>query len=466
MNESKEKNMILNDGKLKTCLSLSFPAVVAMLLYGLNTVFDGMFVGRLVGEEALAGVSIVYPLTQVALGLGSLVGVGAGSYLSILIGENNRDVQRKILGNANALILILSGCTMVFGFLLMDPLLDLIGAKGNNLAYAKEYYTVTLFGAVVWIGGLAYNMVVRAEGKMNVAALMMGIGMVVNIIANYILMAIFNMGVVGAAHGTNMAMLVYCLLFFIYCRRKKASFETNELKLYFHKDVMKEIVSIGMPSFIMTIMTVIQGIIILKALNVYGTTSDVSFYGMVFRIMNLLMTPIYGLMRALQPAVGINYGAKKIDRVIGFYKVFSAVAFLLILPMWLVSIIAPEWVLHLMLPQGEFGARNLTYFRVIILILPMLCVVLTAMTFFPAIKKPKPAMLVGIGRQLFLYIPLMIILPKFFGIGAIYYGSFAIDLGVTIAVAMLILKEFKTLRENDHEDLGRIHFKELPVKNT
>ena len=452
MNESKEKDMILNEHMLKTCLKLSLPAVIAMLLYGLNTVFDAIFVGRLVGEEALAGVSIVYPLTQIALGLGSLVGVGAGSYLSILIGENNKGVQRRILGNSNTLIIFLSIFTFVFGFLFMDPLLKLIGASGNNLVYAKEYYSVTLFGAVFWIAGLAYNMVVRAEGKMNKAAVMMGIGMVVNIIVNYILMAIFNLGVKGAAWGTNIAMFVYVLLFFIYCQRKEASFETNEKKFYFDKKIIKEIVSIGTPSFIMTIMTVIQGLIILKALNTYGTTSDVSFYGMVFRVLNLLMTPIYGLMRALQPAVGINYGARKMDRVVGFYKVFSAVAFVLILPMWLLSIIAPEFVLHLMLPTGNFSATNLNYFRIIILVLPMLCLVLTAMTFYPAIKKPKPAMFLGIGRQLFLYIPLMIILPKLFGIGGIYYGSFAIDFAITFILVIMIKKEFKLLRRAKNEE--------------
>lgn len=340
---------------------------------------------------------------------------------------------------------------MGFGFLLMNPLLGLIGASGNNLAYAKEYYSITLLGAVFWIGGFAYNMVVRAEGKMTMAAIMMGIGMVVNIIANYIFMVVFDMGVKGPAQGTNIAMFVYCLLFFIYCRRKKASFETNETKFYFDKDIIKEIVNIGIPSFIMTIMTVIQGLIILKALNTFGTTSDESFYGMVFRILNLLMTPIYGLMRALQPAVGINYGARKMDRVIGFYKVFSAVAFVLILPMWLTSIAAPEFVLHLMLPTGEFGRANLNYFRIIILILPMLCLVLTAMTFFPAIKKTKPAMWLGIGRQLFLYIPLMIILPRIFGIGSIYYGSFAIDFCLTFLVIVMMVKEFRILRNINNE---------------
>ncbi|WP_312667587.1 MATE family efflux transporter [Tissierella praeacuta] len=446
MEMSREKNMILQDNMWKTCIKLSLPAVIAMVLYGLNTVFDAIFVGRYVGETAFAGVSIIYPLTQIPLGLGSLVGVGAGSYLSILIGENNKDIQKRLIGNSNTLMIILTVLTMVLGFLFMNPLLKIMGASGEELIYGKNYYMITLIGSIFWIGGLAYNMIVRAEGKMKSAAIMMGIGMVVNIIANYILMAIFNFGVKGAAWGTNIAMLVYVLLYFNYCRKGKSSFETNENKFYFEKDIIKEIISLGVPSFIMTIMTVIQGVIILRALNNYGTTSDVAFYGMVFRILNLLMTPIYGLMRALQPAVGINYGARQVDRVIGFYKVFVFVAFILVLPVWSISMAAPSSILNLMLPDVTFTIQNLNYFRAIIAIVPLLCIVLTAMTFYPAIKKPKPAMLFGIGRQLFLYIPLMIILPKIFGVASIYYGSLAIDLGLALVIVVLLKKEFRILR--------------------
>ncbi|MBU5255341.1 MATE family efflux transporter [Tissierella praeacuta] len=446
MEMSREKNMILQDNMWKTCIKLSLPAVIAMVLYGLNTVFDAIFVGRYVGETAFAGVSIIYPLTQIPLGLGSLVGVGAGSYLSILIGENNKDIQKRLIGNSNTLMIILTVLTMVLGFLFMNPLLKIMGASGEELIYGKNYYMITLIGSIFWIGGLAYNMIVRAEGKMKSAAIMMGIGMVVNIIANYILMAIFNFGVKGAAWGTNIAMLVYVLLYFNYCRKGKSSFETNENKFYFEKDIIKEIISLGVPSFIMTIMTVIQGVIILRALNNYGTTSDVAFYGMVFRILNLLMTPIYGLMRALQPAVGINYGARQVDRVIGFYKVFVFVAFILVLPVWSISMAAPSSILNLMLPDVTFSIQNLNYFRAIIAIVPLLCIVLTAMTFYPAIKKPKPAMLFGIGRQLFLYIPLMIILPKIFGVASIYYGSLAIDLGLALVIVVLLKKEFRILR--------------------
>ena len=251
---NKEKEMILKENLWKVCYRLSLPAIIAMVLYGLNVIFDGVFVGRLVGETAFAGISIVYPLTQLSLGLGSLVGVGAGSYLSILIGEDDKETQGKIVGNANMISIAVTVVMMFFGFVFMKPLLKSIGAEGEVLSYAASYFRITLIGSIFWIIGLAYNMIVRAEGKMKTAAFMMGIGLVVNIISNYILMKIFNMGVAGAAWGTNIGMFIYALLFVIYCKRGKASFNANIFTLRADKEIIQEIVSLGMSSLIMSVM--------------------------------------------------------------------------------------------------------------------------------------------------------------------------------------------------------------------
>lgn len=444
---NREKEMILKDNLWKVCYRLSLPAIIAMILYGLNVIFDGVFVGRLVGETAFAGISIVYPLTQLSLGLGSLVGVGAGSYLSILLGENDRETQGKILGNANLISVIVTVIIMIVGFVFMTPLLKAIGAEGEVLSYAITYFKITLIGSIFWIVGLAYNMIVRAEGKMKTAAVMMGIGLVVNIISNYVLMKIFNMGVAGAAWGTNIGMFVYALLFIIYCKRGKASFKTNVFSIKADRDIIKKIVSLGMPSLIMSIMGIIQGVIILRALRAYGSELDITFYGAVFRIFNFSLTPIYGLMRALQPVAGINYGAEKYERSIKSFKIFSFVSLIIMLPFWLLSMIDPNLVLGSMLPQVTFDSEYIFSFRIFMSIAPLLSVTMTAMTFWPSIKKATPAMVIGLGRQLFLYIPFMIILPRIFGIQSIYVGSFAIDVLLSVIVILMLSKNFKELRE-------------------
>ena len=444
---NKEKELILNDNLWKVCCRLSLPAIIAMILYGLNVIFDGIFVGRLVNETAFAGLSIVYPLTQLSLGLSSLVGVGAGSYLSILLGNDDKEMQGKLLGNANLISIVATVVMILFGFIFMNPMLRALGAEGEVLSYAVSYYRVTLIGSVFWIIGLAYNMIVRAEGKMKTAAIMMGIGLIVNIISNYVLMAILKLGVAGAAWGTNIGMFVYALLFVIYCKSGKVSFNANVFTINTDRDVIKEIISLGMPSLIMSVMGIIQGIIILRALKAFGTELDITFYGAVFRIFNFSLTPIYGLMRALQPVAGINYGAKQYERSISSFKIFSFVALIVMLPFWILSMISPSLVLGSMLPQVSFGAEYIFCFRVFMTIAPLLSVTMTAMTFWPSIKKGKPATLIGLGRQLFLYIPLMIILPRIFGIQSIYVGSLAIDVFLSIIVIFMLAQNFKELRE-------------------
>jgi len=451
MDKDKQKNMILEENLWKVMIKLSWPAVIAMVLYGLNTVFDAIFVGRFVGETALAGVSLAYPLSQLALGFGSLVGVGAGSALSIALGANDQVLQKKLLGNVNYLNFVFGALLTVSGLLFAAPLVKMMGGSGAELGFGVDYFRVTLYGSFFWIAGLSGNMVVRSEGKMGSAAIMMAIGLVVNIIANYILIVVFGFGVKGAAWGTNLGMLVYTVVFFIYASGKRISFEAKPFVFSRDKDIVKIIMSNGIPSLIMTVMTLIQGIVVFNALSRYGTIGDLAFYGIAYRIFTFMMTPIFGLMRALQPAIGINFGAEKYDRVISSFKIFGVAATILMFPFWASMMIAPQFFLNIMLPARQFLASDLANFRIFMALLPVLPVIFMAMTFFPAINNGKPASVMGIARQLVFYIPLMLTLPRFFGVSWVYKGAFLIDLMICIWVFFMVNGEFRKLRKKDNQ---------------
>lgn len=449
MNKNEQKRMILNDNLWKVMFKLSWPAVIAMVLYGLNTVFDAIFVGRFVGETALAGVSLAYPLTQISLGLGSLIGVGAGSALSIALGADDHDTQKKLLGNVNYLNIIFGLIFTVLGLIFATGFVKMMGGNGEELAYGVNYFRVTLYGGIFWIAGLAGNMIVRAEGKMKSAAVMMGIGLIVNIVANYILIVIFNLGVEGAAIGTNIGMLVYTLSSFIYFSGKRASFDAIPFSIRRDKKIIKSIISMGVPSFIMTVMSLIQAIVVLNAITRFGTISDIAFYGIVFRIFTFMLTPIFGLMRALQPVIGINYGAIKYERVIKSFKIFAVAGVLIMLPFWILIMLSPQTMLNLMLPGKEFLGSNIANFRIFMALLPILPIIFMTLTFFPAINNGKPASIIGIARQLVFYVPVMLTLPRLFGIQWVYIGSFLIDVIITLWALTLVLKEFKKLRNKN-----------------
>lgn len=449
MEKDKQKNMMLNDNIWHVMLKLSWPAVIAMVLYGLNTVFDAIFVGRFVGETALAGISLAYPLSQISLGFGSLVGVGAGTALSIALGANDYVTQKKILGVLNYLNIVFGLGLTVLGLIFCKPLVMMMGGSGEELIFGVDYFRVTLYGSIFWIAGLSGNMVVRSEGKMGSAAIMMAIGLVVNIIANYLLIVVLGFGVKGAAWGTNLGMFVYLLVFFIYASGKRISFEAKPFSVSRDKSIVKIIVSNGIPSLIMTVMTLVQGIVVLNALSRFGTTSDIAFYGITYRIFMFMLTPIFGLMRALQPAVGVNFGAEKYQRVISSFKIFGVAATILMAPFWAVMMVNPELILHLMLPAKVFFASDIRNFRFFMALLPVLPVLFMALTFFPAINKGAPASIMGITRQLVFYVPVMLILPRFFGVQWVYIGSFLIDMVIIIWVFFMVTSEFRHLRRGD-----------------
>lgn len=445
-NGQKQKEFILNANLWKVMFNLSWPAIIAMTLYGLNAVVSAAFVGKFVGDVALAGVSVAYPLTQISVGFGSFIGVGAGSVLSIALGRKDKRTQLRLLGTVNCLSLLVTTAYMAIGLAFSTQLVKIMGGTGEVLLLGESYFKITVIGTFFWVYGLAANMIVRAEGKMKSAAVIMGIGLVVDVLANYVLVAKLGLGVEGAAWATNIGMLVYTLLGWVYFGSGLASFKTRILLFYWDRTIATSIIRLGLSSFISVAMALAQGLIVFNALAQYGTVLETAFYGVVYRIFVFALTPIYGLLTALKPVVGINYGAGQYERVIRSYKLFTVGAMLLTLPFWIISIVSPAFVLGLMLPDQAFSGTQLMYLRIYMAIMPLLSAIFMAMSFFPSINKGKPAIMIGLARQMVLYVPVMMVLPKMMGVSGIYFGSLAIDAIIVLWTVFMVKKEFSLLR--------------------
>ena len=432
--------------------SLSLPAIAAMVLFGLNAFMDTVYIGQLLNETALAGVALAYPLTSIMMGLGSWAGTGAGNLLSIAIGKDDTDTQEKLLGNATLFIL---GSSLIFtlpGFFAAEPFIRLMGGRGEVLEYGVEYFKIAMIGAPLWVYGLSLNFIVRGEGKMKQAAVMMSYGLGLNLILSPLFMGVFNMGVAGAAWGTNFGMLVYCIVGYRYFKRGKASFPAKIHLLTFDKSVFSSITKLGFPGFIMSIMGLIQAVVVFNAIVRVGTESDLAFFAAANRIQLFLMTPLFGLMRALQPVVGVNYGARKYDRAKKAYNLFTRTGFFIIFPFWVFMMVFPELSIRLVLPDMAFTATDIFHFRVYMIMLPVLPVVFMSLTFLPAIEKPTFASLIGMARQLIFYVPVMWFLPSILGMKGIYYGATGIDLVVTLFLVAAVWWEMR--RMGDEESMG------------
>lgn len=445
---NQQKEFILNEKLNKVLWKLSLPAIAAMVLFGLNAFLDTVFVGQLINETALAGVSLAYPLTGIMLGLGSLAGTGAANALSIALGANDTAVQKKLLGNATFMMIVSTAIFAVPAYWFAKPLIQMMGGSGAILQEGVTYFRVTLLGSFFWVYGLGLNFIVRGEGKMKQAALMMIYGLVVNIILNPIFIKVFHWGVAGAAWATNIGMIVYCLTEYRYFIAGKASFEAKVWSISYDQTIFKAIFSMGMPGFIMSMMGLIQAIVVFNALSNFGTERDLVFFAAANRIILFLMMPLFGLMRALQPVLGISFGAGDYTRVKQSFILFTKAGFYIVTPFWLLLTLFPEGALHLILPTMVFVPEDLFNFRVYVLVLPALPLVFNALTLFPSINKGKYGSIIGLARQIVFYVPAMLLLPRLLGVKWVYFGATTIDLVLTLWVLGIVSRLFKKLHQN------------------
>lgn len=256
-------------------------------------------------------------------------------------------------------------------------------------------------------------------------------------------------GVAGAAWATNMAMMIYTLLGVWYYAGGRASFRTKFWSIQPNTAIIKETLSLGMPGFIMMVMIVIQNIVVFNALANYGTEADITFFTAVNRFYILLNTPLWGLMRALQPVAGMNYGAKNYQRSIKAYRLFSFVGLAILLPFWLFVMLYPAGVLGVMIPHTPFLASQLFDFRIYMSVLLVLPFVFMAMVWFPAIEQAKPATVISLLRQVVFYIPILLFVPPILGVRSIYWASAAIDWVIFVLILYAVAKSIAKLRKQD-----------------
>lgn len=442
-----QREFLLTNPLAKVMWSLALPAIAAMLLYGLNAFMDTVFVGQLMNEAALAGIAIAYPLVGLTMGLANLSGTGAANLLSIAIGEEDEATQAKILPNQNLIVLLTSLCYAVPSYVFAPQMMAIMGGEGEVLVYGVTYFRAALWAAPLWTYGLSLNFIIRGEGKMKVAARMMAYGLGLNLILTPIFIKYLGMGIAGAAWASNFGMLVYCIAEVRYFRTGRASFSSDVTSLAFDAAVFKRILTLGFPGFIIGMMGLIQAIVVFNA--IVGVSPDgerdLAFFAAANRIMLLLMTPLFGLMRALQPIAGVNYGAGQMDRAKDAYWLFVRTGFYIVFPFWVFMNAFPELSLRLVLPGFEFTPADLTYFHLYMFILPILPLVFNALTWLPAVDRPRYASYVGVARQLVFFVPVMLILPRFFGLDGVYFGATGIDVVVTVWLVYLVRRAMRAM---------------------
>ena len=440
----------------KLLIKFSTPAIVGMLVNALYGAVDTMFVGKFVNAKALAGVGFTFPVTNIIMAFGMLVGIGAAARISIALGSKKKIRAEKILGNAIILMVIISLLISITGVIFAGLIMKFFGASGEVENYALIFIRIMLAGSVFQIVGLGLNNVVRSTGSPKIAMITMIIGGVVNIILDYIFIVPLKMGVAGAAYATIIAQAISCIWVVAYFFGKGSLLKIKISNLKLSMPIVLSIISIGMAPFFLQIAASIIQVILNKQITDYSfqNYNAVSAMAIISRLAMILLMPIFGINQGVQPIIGYNYGAKQYDRVKEALKLAMIAATVICVLDFAIIQLLPDKLLGLFTDiekDKEVITIGTNAMRIYCLGFSMIGFQVIASSFFQSIGKAGMSMVLSLSRQVGLLIPLLIILPMLLGLKGIWIAAPVSDFLAFAISIFMIRRELKNLDKRKME---------------
>jgi len=427
-------------------IRFSIPGIVGMLVNALYNIVDRIFVGRGVGSLGIAGTTVAFPIMLITMAFSMLIGIGASSLISIRLGQKKQAEAELIAGNAVVMLLLIA---IIFsGSLLavLNPLLNLLGTSADVLPYARDYLRIILLGTVFVTLSFGVNNFIRAEGNPRIAMYTMLIGAVFNVALDYLLIFIIPLGIKGAAWATNISQAISCLWVLSYFFSGKGLLKVQKKNFQLDKRIMEKIFIMGLPPFAMQLVNSLQQVILVKSLSVYGGDLAISAMGIIFSVSTILVMPVIGINQGAQPIIGYNYGARNYARVKEALKDAILGATLVVVTGYVLVRSFPQQIIGLfnkndveLIALGVHGL--LTFFS----FLPVIGFQIVCANYFQAVGKPKQATFLNLSRQLLLFIPTLLILPRFWGLEGIWWTAPVADLGSCILTGTWIFHELRNL---------------------
>src|SRR5690554_1685466 len=440
------RNRMLEKEKIgRLLIKLSVPATVSMMVNALYNIVDTIFIGRGIGYLAIGGLTIAFPVQMLIMAASLMIGVGAASVISRSLGAKNQERAERAAGNSFLSVSIFGGLICLLGSVLLEPLLRIFGATPELLPYAKEYLQVILIGSLYFPFVVSSNNLIRAEGKAKVAMFSMLIGAVLNIILDYIFIFPLRMGIFGAAFATILSQLASAVFIFTYFRNGHSALQVRLRHFKPDWGILREITTVGFASFARNSAGSLVIVIVNNLLGVYGGNLAISVYGIMQRMIRFLFLPLVGIVQGMQPIAGYNYGAKKVDRVKRAVKLSIISAVLFATTTSGLAQLFPAQVIRLFSADTELIKEGVYALRFVILMVPIVGVQIVGAALFQAIGKALPSIILTLSREVLLFIPFVLILPKFFGLSGIWLSFPLADLFAVLITTVLLIREMRSI---------------------
>jgi len=441
-----ERSEALGKDPISTLLiKQALPASIGILVMSLNILVDTIFVGNWIGSIAIAAINVVLPVSFFIAALGMAIGIGGSSIISRALGANDPNKALKTFGNQITITLLLTVSMVILGLVFINELIPAFGGMGDIFEPAKIYYRIVLYGVPVLALCMMGNNVIRAEGKPKFAMIAMIIPSLGNLILDYLLINILDMGMEGAAWATT-ASYICCFFYVLWYFLS----DNSELKIdisHFGLDwpILREMSALGFVTLARQAVVSLTYLLMNNILFELGGEASVTVYAIIGRMLMFALFPVLGVTQGFLPIAGYNYGAENFTRVRESIKLALLYACGVAILIFIVIMAFPEAIVSVF-TQDEAVLRDTPWaMRWVFAAIPIIGIQLIGSAYYQAIGKATPALLLTLTRQGFFFIPLVLILPKFFGELGVWNSFPIADTLSTVVTAYFLWRETRNL---------------------
>jgi len=432
-------------------LQYSIPSVIAMIVNAIYNIVDRIFIGKFAGENALASLTIDFPLMLILFSFATLIGAGGAALFSIKLGQKNNKEANLYFANTVSSGILVSTIMILIVFFNIESILYLFGATETLIEQSTAYMRIILTGFIFQSISLVLNNMVRNEGNPLLSMVAMLSSAIINIVLDYIFIVLMDMGVEGAALATIIGQFSgFCLLLSFYLR-KKSVISVTWKDFLIQPKVFGKIIVIGFSTFIGTIGTSLSMTFLNRGLRIYGGVAAITAMGAINSLYTFFIMPMMGIQQGVQPIMGYNYGAKEFDRVSKTlrYSIIGTVLFSSIVFLFLY--LFPNTAVSLFLTEGsetiDIAVKGLRYY---ILMLPLLGINLLSIAYFQSTAKGRVSIILGLLRQFLFLIPLVLILPLHFGLKGVWIATPIADaLAIIVSLVVLAVSARRDLKKTE-----------------
>ena len=447
--EIKELNPLGYKPVGKLLKSLAIPAIIANLVNALYNVVDQIFIGQGIGYLGNAATNIAFPITTMCLAIGLTLGIGGASNFNLELGKGYPEKSKHTAGTAASTLIMIGIILCISVRIFLEPLMISFGATAKILEYSMEYTGITSYGIPFLLFSIGVNPLIRADGNAKYSMIAIVTGAILNTILDPLFMFVYNWGIAGAAWATVISQIVSATLLFIYFPRfKSVKFSLNDFIPQLH--YLKRIISLGFASFIYQFSNMIVLVTTNNLLKIYGKNSiygsdiPIAVFGIVMKINVIFIAIVLGLVQGAQPIFGFNYGAKNYHRVRETMRLLLKVTFSIATILFIIFQVFPKQIISLF-GEGDklYFEFAIKYMRIFLAFISLNSIQISIATFFPSIGKAIKGATVSLTKQLIVLFPLLLTLPRFFGVEGVIYATPLTDLVAFTVAIIFLINEFK-----------------------